>query len=42
VPEQEYCLSFYAKLAAELFDQLKIVASFMDAGAVEGCLVASR
>ncbi len=24
VPEQEYCLSFYAKLAAELFDQLKI------------------
>src|ERR1035437_3294796 len=24
VPQQEYCLSFYAKLAAALFDQLKI------------------
>ena len=24
VPAQEYCLSFYARLAAELFDQLKI------------------
>lgn len=24
VPEQEYCLSFYARMAAELFDQLKI------------------
>jgi pimeloyl-ACP methyl ester carboxylesterase len=24
VPEQEYCLAFYASLAAELFDQLKI------------------
>lgn len=23
-PEQEYCLSFYARMAAELFDQLKI------------------
>ena len=24
LPEQEYCLSFYAQMAAELFDQLKI------------------